>query len=67
MGEAKQIIFFDKEKKLKLNRAELDAILNQEHVKGLPIAVLSVIGAFRSGKSFLLSWLIRYFKSDEKV
>ena len=67
MGEAKQIIFFDEEKKLKLNKVELNAILNQEHVGGLPIAILSVIGAYRTGKSFLLSWLVRYFKADVKV
>jgi len=67
MGEAKQIIVFDEERKLKLNKVELENILNQEHVKGLPIVILSVIGALRSGKSFLLSWLVSYFKADSKV
>jgi len=43
-AEAKQIIFFDEEKKLRLNKVELERILNQEHVRGLPIAILSVIG-----------------------
>lgn len=66
-AEAKQIIFFDKEKKLRLNKVELERILNQEHVRGLPIAILSVIGGYRTGKSFLLSWLVRYFKADAKV
>jgi len=66
-GEAKQIIFFDDKKKLKLNKGELDKILSQEHVRGLPIAILSVIGGYRTGKSFLLSWLVRYFKADVKV
>ena len=67
VGEAKQIIFFDKEKKLRLNKAEFENILNQKHVQGLPIAILSVIGGYRTGKSFLLSWLVRYFKADVKV
>ena len=64
--EAKQIVFFEGEE-LKFNKKELDHILNQDHVKGLPIVILSVIGAYRTGKSFLLSWLIRYFKADVKV
>lgn len=67
MGEAKQIIVFDKQKKLNLKKKELEKILNQEHVRGLPIVVLSVIGAYRTGKSFLLSWLVRYFNADVKV
>jgi len=67
VGAAKQIIFFGEGKKLKLNKGELTNILNQEHVRGLPIAILSVIGGYRTGKSFLLSWLVRYFKADDKV
>jgi len=65
--QAKQIISFDEEKKLKLNKVELEKILNQENYKGLPIVVLSVVGSYRTGKSFLLSWLVRYFKADFKV
>ena len=65
VGAAKQIISFDEGKKLKLNKGELANILNQE--RGLPIAILSVIGGYRTGKSFLLSWLVRYFKADDKV
>lgn len=67
IGEAKQIVFFDERKKIKLNKKELENILNQKDVKDLPIVILSVIGAYRTGKSFLLSWLVRYFKSDVKV
>lgn len=67
MGEAKQIIVFDDQKKLKLKKEVLKNILNQEHVIGLPIVVLSVIGAYRTGKSFLLPWLVRYFEADIKV
>lgn len=62
MGEAKQIIVFDSEKKLILKKDELQKILNQEYVRGLPIVIISMIGALRTGKSFLLSWLVLYFK-----
>ena len=62
-GEAKQIVVFDEKKQLKLDKVELDKILNRELIKGVPIVILSVIGAFRTGKSFLLSWLVCYFQS----
>lgn len=65
-AEAKQIVSFEG-KKLKFNKKELENILNQDHVKGLPIVILSVVGAYRTGKSFLLSWLVRYFKADAMV
>lgn len=67
MDEPIQIISFDETKKLKLNTEKLERILNQEHIKKLPIVIISVVGAYRTGKSFLLSWLIRYLKSDHKV
>ena len=64
MGQPIQIISFDDSRKLKLNKLELEKILDQKDLKGLPISVLSVVGAFRTGKSFLLSWLIRYLKPN---
>jgi len=64
MGQPIQIISFDDSRKLKLNKLELEKILDQKDLKGLPISVLSVVGAFRTGKSFLLSWLIRYLKAN---
>lgn len=67
MGHPIQIISFDGGRKLKLNKGELEKIVGQNDVRGLPIAVLSVIGAFRTGKSFLLNWMERYLSSDEKV
>jgi atlastin len=39
--------------------ATLQAIL-QQIPPDCPVAVVSVVGAFRTGKSFLLSWLLRY-------
>ena len=45
---------------MKFNKEGLEEILNQENVKDLPIVILSIVGAYRGGKSFLLSWVIRY-------
>lgn len=55
--------------RFKFHKCELDRIL-----AGIPsdyrVAVVSVVGAFRTGKSFLLSWFVQFLskgKSDQKV
>ncbi|CAM9134863.1 unnamed protein product, partial [Hapterophycus canaliculatus] len=32
---------------------------------GLPVAIISVVGAFRSGKSFLLSFFLKILESEQ--
>lgn len=43
-----------------LDESALERILLQEHIKDLNIVVVSVAGAFRKGKSFLLDFMLRY-------
>ncbi len=59
-----QIIEFEDNAKVKFNKEVLEEILNQENVKDLPIVILSIVGAYRKGKSFLLSWVIRYLLAN---
>uniref|UniRef100_A0A8D0HE97 GB1/RHD3-type G domain-containing protein n=1 Tax=Sphenodon punctatus TaxID=8508 RepID=A0A8D0HE97_SPHPU len=43
-----------------LDDEALEKILLQEHIRDLNIVVVSVAGAFRKGKSFLLDFMLRY-------
>lgn len=43
-----------------LDEEALEQILLQEHIRDLNVVVVSVAGAFRKGKSFLLDFMLRY-------
>jgi len=61
-----QIIYLDKENHtISLNEELLEKILLSEEVKDSKVMVLSVAGAFRQGKSFLLNFFIKYLKAVE--
>lgn len=62
-----QIIIRDSQDKHKfhLNDEQLKKILTKDpDTKNLPIAVLSVAGAFRKGKSFFINLLMNYLKKN---
>lgn len=50
--------------KFELDALALEKILMQDHIKDLNVVVLSVAGAFRKGKSFLLDFMLRYMHSQ---
>lgn len=49
-----------------LDEAALANILLAPRVKDKPVAIVSVAGAFRMGKSFLLGFFLRYMRSKDK-
>lgn len=55
-----QIVTAHMDHKFELNIEALQELLLSEDVKDKPVVVLSVAGAFRKGKSFLLDFLIRF-------
>ncbi|KAL0180498.1 hypothetical protein M9458_022904, partial [Cirrhinus mrigala] len=60
-----QIVIADEENhQFSLDEAALERILLQEHVRDLNVVVVSVAGAFRKGKSFLLDFMLRYMYSQ---
>ncbi|XP_026997951.1 atlastin-2 isoform X1 [Tachysurus fulvidraco] len=50
--------------KFELDAGALEKILMQDHIKDLNVVVLSVAGAFRKGKSFLLDFMLRYMHTQ---
>ena len=69
-GYPVQIVEIDeKERTFKLNEESLNRILSSNgDVKDLPVCVISVAGAFRKGKSFMLNFFLRYLnrKNDDE-
>jgi len=66
MGRAVQIVKIDDESethKFFLDEEALNDILNKDNIRDKPICIISVAGAFRKGKSFLLNFMLRYLKS----
>ncbi|XP_049927010.1 atlastin-2 isoform X2 [Epinephelus moara] len=54
------------EHSFELDAAALERILLQDHIKDLNVVVVSVAGAFRKGKSFLLDFMLRYMHSQSE-
>lgn len=60
---AVQIILSKPDHKFELDEEALESLLLQPDVKDRHIVVVSVAGAFRKGKSFILDFFLRYMKS----
>ncbi|KAH7939851.1 hypothetical protein HPB52_018152 [Rhipicephalus sanguineus] len=67
MGKQVQIVSVGPDHTLQLNKKELERILLAPNVKDKPVALVSIMGAFRQGKSFLMNFLMRYLRSHDKT
>ncbi|XP_030626325.1 atlastin-2 isoform X1 [Chanos chanos] len=63
-----QIVIADEDDhEFALDEEALERILLQESVRDLNVVVVSVAGAFRKGKSFLLDFMLRYMYSQQST
>jgi atlastin len=54
------VLAHEDDHKFELDTEALEKLLLQEDVRDLNVVVVSVAGAFRKGKSFLLDFMLRY-------
>ena len=59
-----QIVVVKPDHTFELDHEALEEILLSEEVRDRKVVVISVAGAFRKGKSFLLDFLIRYLDRE---
>lgn len=52
---------------LELNKENLEKIMLHPEVKDRPIVIVSIAGAFRKGKSFLLGFILKYLETQPHV
>ena len=61
-GSPVQIISIDEQNsKFKLNETELEQVI-ERIPKGMKLSIVSIVGAFRTGKSFLLDFFLKYLR-----
>uniref|UniRef100_A0A8C8LQ36 GB1/RHD3-type G domain-containing protein n=1 Tax=Oncorhynchus tshawytscha TaxID=74940 RepID=A0A8C8LQ36_ONCTS len=59
------VLAHEDDHKFELDTAALEKLLLQEDVRDLNVVVVSVAGAFRKGKSFLLDFMLRYMLNQQ--
>ncbi|KAH9628409.1 hypothetical protein HF086_015939 [Spodoptera exigua] len=63
-GEGVQVVKLGEgERRYELDEEALRRVLLREDVRGLPVVVVSVAGAYRGGKSFILDFFLRYLNA----
>ncbi|XP_063800970.1 atlastin-3 isoform X2 [Pseudophryne corroboree] len=64
-GPVQVVIVQKDDHSFQLDEEALASVLLQDHVRDLDVVVVSVAGAFRKGKSFLLDFMLRYVYSQK--
>lgn len=71
MGRSLQIIHITREENdneithgLKLNQENLERVMLNPDVKNNPVVIVSIAGALRKGKSFLLGFFLKYLEAN---
>lgn len=63
-GKSVKVLKFSNDNKMLIDNNELNKILLHPEVKTRKIVIVSIIGAFRKGKSFFLDYCLRYMYAN---
>lgn len=63
-GPVQIVLVHKKAHSFELDEKALSGVLLQESIRDMDVVVVSVAGAFRKGKSFLLDFMLRYMHSQ---
>lgn len=63
-GYPVQVVSVEDDHTFQLDEEKLDEILLHPDIQGRKAVVVSVAGAFRKGKSFLLDFFLRYLSAE---
>ena len=55
---------YENGEKIRFHKEELEKILMNEYVFDRKIVIISIIGAFRKGKSFMMDFFLRYMYAN---
>ncbi|XP_043931062.1 atlastin-3 [Protopterus annectens] len=66
-GPVQIVLVHKDEHSFELDEKALQSVLLEENIRDLDVVVVSVAGAFRKGKSFLLDFMIRYMYSKSNI
>jgi hypothetical protein len=61
--QAQELVRFDADGRAELQENTLRAVLESDEARNRPVAIISVSGAYRRGKSFLLNFMRRYLEA----
>ena len=63
-GQPIQVVIATETHEFELDEEALESILLRDDVKDKKVAIVSVAGSFRKGKSFLLDFFLRYLSAS---
>lgn len=66
-GRAVSIWNFTEDNKVEINSDEIENIFNHPDVNDRNVVVISLIGAFRGGKSFFLDYCLRFLYAHVSI
>jgi atlastin len=66
-GNPIQIVLANEDHTFSLNEGALNGLLSRDDVRDKKVVIVSVAGAFRKGKSFLLDFMLRYLRASDRL